>query len=442
MTIWRNTQACEVFTATEIPLNPTPPNPTDTAADKKEVPIRGMVAMALNGVPAYGPQESDSLNAVEAVDSSKFDAGFWYGHPGGNNGWHVHNPQMGVETVNSTSFLGWSMDGFKVFGPLPDSDVDDPVNGLDMCNGRFDENGDYQYHVRTVDQVDNTTAYCNGNTPVTNWNYIFGCYSGNIDNSGFFPLVNYTLPSDCVLESRGSCTDNPDYRYQGDPIQTCEWAVDDSTRCNLNPEIKVQCPAACSNMDCAGGDSGNDGGGGNGGGGYSGPLNPTERPNVIIIQPDDLIFYNDWGRPPHSGAPNLLPGSGDDMPNLEDLRSRGLQMQQAYTASPVCGTSRYSTITGKMPSRAASIRKRWDSNVDQVPAFVTIPTTKLIDTPTQKDCSAENVATAFNADPEYETAMIGKWHLSRFKDETYTYQNAVDEIEKCGFSRVGGKSFL
>jgi len=168
------------------------------------------------------------------------------------------------------------------------------------------------------------------------------------------------------------------------------------------------------------------------------PLNPTKLPNVVIIQPDDLVFYNDWGRPPHSGTPNELPGSGDDMPNLKYLREHGLQMLQAYTASPVCGTSRYSTITGKMPSRAASIRKRWDENTDQTPAEVTIPTTKLIDTPEQKDCSEENLAAAFAASDDYETAMIGKWHLSRINDDDYTYDSAVGEVEECGFSRVGG----
>ncbi len=32
------------------------------AAEKAEIPIRGMVAMALNGVPTFGPQEANDGN--------------------------------------------------------------------------------------------------------------------------------------------------------------------------------------------------------------------------------------------------------------------------------------------------------------------------------------------------------------------------------------------
>jgi len=115
-------------------------------------------------------------------------------------------------------------------------------------------------------------------------------------------------------------------------------------------------------------------------------------------------------------------------------------MMQAYTSSPVCGTSRYSTITGKMPSRAASVRKLWDG---VEPATVTIPSTKLQDTNEQDDCSTENMAQAF-AGAGYKTAMVGKWHLSRFDTETegkknsYNYTNAVSTVGECGFSYVGG----
>ncbi len=158
-------------------------------------------------------------------------------------------------------------------------------------------------------------------------------------------------------------------------------------------------------------------------------------PNIIIIQPDDLIFYDDWGRPPSSDGPNVMPSNGADMPHIEDLRENGLQMLQAYTSSPMCGTSRYSTITGKMPSRAASSRNRWNAG-DSYPQVVTIPTTKL----EQNDCSEENLAAVFNAAEEYETAMIGKWHLSRIRDRDYTYENAVDQVKQCGFNHVGGKS--
>ena len=46
---------CEINWAVELPLNPT------VADAPTEVPIRGMIAMATNGVPAYGAQVSNML---------------------------------------------------------------------------------------------------------------------------------------------------------------------------------------------------------------------------------------------------------------------------------------------------------------------------------------------------------------------------------------------
>ena len=86
VTVGNNMQPCEIPYVIKLPLNPV------IAASVSEIPIRGMIAMAKNGVPAFGPQESDGMNAVEADPNltNKLDAGFWYGHAGGNSGWHTH----------------------------------------------------------------------------------------------------------------------------------------------------------------------------------------------------------------------------------------------------------------------------------------------------------------------------------------------------------------
>jgi hypothetical protein len=166
--------------------------------------MRGMLAMALNGVPAYGPQENDSFNAVKAMDGGVTGAGFWYGHTGGDYVWHVHSPQMGTENVTSDSFLGYAMDGFPIYGPLSDSDVDK----VDACNGLVNDNGSYQYHVKTLDQVDGELEYCNGNSPETNWNYVIGCYSGSVADSDAFDSSTYTLDDDCFVDP-DPVDDNP-----------------------------------------------------------------------------------------------------------------------------------------------------------------------------------------------------------------------------------------
>ena len=160
------------------------------------------------------------------------------------------------------------------------------------------------------------------------------------------------------------------------------------------------------------------------------------QPNIIVMQPDDLTFFDAWGRPPNN--PDELTrfidfpdNDGNGLPNIERLRLNGLQMLQAYTASPVCGTSRYSTITDKYPSRAESSATRNTDN-DDVPE-VTIPTTKL----EGNDCSTENLAAAFSSEG-YRTAMVGKWHLSRLGRNEYSYETAVNTVENCGFEYVDG----
>ena len=59
-----------------------PLNPVD-AGVKTEIPSRGIIAMALNGVPGYGLQKAGSSNAVEPDANGRIqDAKFWYGHAG------------------------------------------------------------------------------------------------------------------------------------------------------------------------------------------------------------------------------------------------------------------------------------------------------------------------------------------------------------------------
>ncbi len=165
-----------------MPLNPT------VANSATEPPPRSIIAMSINGVPAYGPQEGGNTNAVEPPGGSQItDAQYWYGHAGmflvnrrfsyqsffilslgfentsmitlilicelsflfvfsthslaRNNDWHVHNPYLGQENPSEDDLLGYALDGFKIYGPLADASV------LDDCNGRT-VSGEYRYHVR------------------------------------------------------------------------------------------------------------------------------------------------------------------------------------------------------------------------------------------------------------------------------------------------------
>ena len=142
------------------------------------------------------------------------------------------------------------------------------------------------------------------------------------------------------------------------------------------------------------------------------PPPSRKRPNIIIMQPDDLPFLDEWTGPPNLPtdrfATNSFPyNNGQGLPNIEYLRLNGVQMMQAYAASPICASSRYSTITGKMPSRAASVRAQDVDPRNGVLAFVNNNSTRLQDIGDLHDCSEENLARSFQKDPEYKTAMIG-----------------------------------
>lgn len=103
---------------------------------------------------------------------------------------------MGEESVASEKLLGYAMDGFPIYGPLDDA------SPLDRCNGMTDANGNYRYHVRKINQVDQSLDYCNGSDPETNWNYILGCYSGATHFTEIKSLDNYVIDADCILEGQ------------------------------------------------------------------------------------------------------------------------------------------------------------------------------------------------------------------------------------------------
>lgn len=166
------------------------------------------------------------------------------------------------------------------------------------------------------------------------------------------------------------------------------------------------------------------------------------RPNFIIMQPDDLQFYEEWGPPAHfNGEPEHHYPANSDLPWMNYLRDNGLTMMQAYTASPKCGTSRYSTITGRYPARSSYGRNSAINNFDSTGEYidvspVTIPSTKLQDVAVDDgdDCSTGNLAALLKGEG-YRTGVTGKWHLlnTNRRDD---YQGIQQQVRDCGFDFV------
>lgn len=155
------------------------------------------IGFGLNGAVLFSALETGGENAVEPIgqDAPK-DARWWHGHPTAKDIWHYHNPRVGNDENNwdASTLLGYAMDGFPIYGHLGDiaaETVLDPCN-FDSANGR--------YHVRTLDQVNETAPYCDGDESV-NWKYILGCYVGTLHDSAIYDSVkDFGEPDGCTLE--------------------------------------------------------------------------------------------------------------------------------------------------------------------------------------------------------------------------------------------------
>ena len=62
------------------------------------------------------------------------------------------------------------------------------------------QDGTYRYHVRTDEQV-NSDDYCDGTSAAIKWNYVLGCYHGDLTLSQVTDSTTAALPSDCVVAS-------------------------------------------------------------------------------------------------------------------------------------------------------------------------------------------------------------------------------------------------
>lgn len=116
----------------------------------------------------------------------------------------------------------------------------------------------------------------------------------------------------------------------------------------------------------------------------------AQRPNVLIILTDQQT--NDalsW-----SGNPNLR------TPAMDRIARRGVYFTESYCTSPVCGPSRSSIITGRMPHETGVV---WNTN-------------RL----SQKHPTIGQIFLKAG----YNTAWAGKWHLP----ESYPQQKGVDSL--------------
>ncbi|MFO0842025.1 MAG: sulfatase [Gemmataceae bacterium] len=123
-------------------------------------------------------------------------------------------------------------------------------------------------------------------------------------------------------------------------------------------------------------------------------LAPAERPNVVLINADDLGI-NDlgcYGRKDHT------------TPHLDRLAAQGLRFTSAYCAQPICSPSRAALMTGKAPARLHL--------TTYLPGRPDTKAQKLLHPKIRQQLPLEErtIAEVFQ-EAGYTTACVGKWHL-------------------------------
>ena len=131
-----------------IPLAPRP-------AEQITPPPMGPIGMAINGVVFFNPFEAGGMNAVAGYSEEWFDS--CCGHPEQRGAYHYHKYPSCVKTPfpddgkGHSPVIGFAWDGYPVYGPYSAAGVMAKdlkgADALDVCNGRFDPDRGYHYHV-------------------------------------------------------------------------------------------------------------------------------------------------------------------------------------------------------------------------------------------------------------------------------------------------------
>ncbi len=122
--------------AWRIPLNPVP---AKEPAMVKGRFLRGAIALAVNGIPIFNPQNNRGEIAQEIGELDQ-----WGGHCGRADDYHYHIVPLHLQAIVGKDMpLAYALDGYAIYG-LTEPDGS-PVGPLDECHGHESATG-YHYH--------------------------------------------------------------------------------------------------------------------------------------------------------------------------------------------------------------------------------------------------------------------------------------------------------
>lgn len=131
---------------------------------------------------------------------------------------------------------------------------------------------------------------------------------------------------------------------------------------------------------------------------------PKQKPNIILILADDM----GWADSTPYGSTYY------ETPALERLAKEGMRFTDAYAASPLCSPTRASIMSGQYPARlrlTEAITGRGVEEPESKPAATNVYCGE-VGTRDHMPAAIRTLAEALK-EAGYQTAHIGKWHLSK-----------------------------
>jgi len=142
------------------------------------------------------------------------------------------------------------------------------------------------------------------------------------------------------------------------------------------------------------------------------------RPNIVYVLADDL-GWSELG---------CYGNTFNETPNIDRLATQGMLFTDAYAAAPVCSPYRVALMTGQYPARVGITDYLRPNAEKHLPLkYITL-------------------AEALRSNG-YATGIIGKWHLSGYKnhgssEETLPDKHGFDEVIVSENRGIGGGSYF
>jgi phosphatidylethanolamine-binding protein (PEBP) family uncharacterized protein len=119
---------------------PIKPKPAAEPAMIKGRFLRGAIALAVNGIPIFNPQNNRGEISYEIGELDR-----WGGHCGRADDYHYHIAPLHLQSVvGKDQPVAYALDGYPIYG-LTEPDGS-PVTNLDSCHGHDDPKIGYHYH--------------------------------------------------------------------------------------------------------------------------------------------------------------------------------------------------------------------------------------------------------------------------------------------------------